>query len=138
MMEVKIHAVPIEKDGHKYLRITSPVRVAYPVPTGTVYADVMALWDTGATNTSIPMDVAAAMGLPLGEPSTVKKIKTTLAARRCQLYIQFHDGSKIFVKEALAVPKMQAQFIIGMDVISKGTTAIKPDGEGGVHFTFTL
>ena len=137
-MEIKIHAVPIEKDGHKYLRIELPVRVAYPVNGGTVWADVLALWDTGATNSCIPMSVAAKMGIQLEEPASLKRIKSVEQSRRCQFYLQFPDGSMIFVKEALAVPNMQSQFVIGMDVISRGVTNIEPDGEGGVKFSFTL
>jgi hypothetical protein len=137
-MKVEVHAVPVEKNGHKYLRIESPVRVAYPVNGGTVWADVLALWDTGATNTCIPMKVAVAMGIQLEEPASLKRIKSVEQSRRCQFYLQFPDGSMTFVKEALAVPKMQSQFVIGMDVMSRGEVNIKPDSNGGVHFTFEL
>ena len=137
-MKIEIHAVPIVKDGHKYLRIKSPVRVNHRVADGTVFADVKAVWDTGATNTSIPMDVAVAMGIPLGEPSAVTRMKSTEPARFCQFYLEFPDGTEIFVEEALALPKMKPQFIIGMDVIRKGVMTIEPDGQDGVYFTFTL
>ena len=137
-MEIKIHATPIVKDGHKYLRVESPVRVIYPTAAGKAYADVLALWDTGATNTCIPMKVAVAMGIQLGEELPTRKIKTKVSSNRCQFYLQFHTGDKVFVSEALAVPNMQSQFVIGMDVISKGVTTIEPDGQDGVDFTFTL
>lgn len=137
-MEVKVNAVPIVDNGHKYLRIKSPVRVNHRVAGGTVWAEVKAVWDTGATNTSIPMDLAVAMGIPLGEPSTVTRMKSTEPARFCQFYLEFPDGTEIFVEEALALPKMKPQFIIGMDVIRKGVTTIEPDGEDGVRFTFRM
>lgn len=137
-MEIKIHAMPLEKDGHKYLRILSPVRVSNPVPGGTVYADFTALWDTGATNTCIPFKAAEALHISLGELSPVTKMKAAVPSRRCQFYLEFPGAGRIFVKEALAVHGMQADFIIGMDVMRHGRTTIEPDGEGGVRFTFSI
>lgn len=137
-MEIKIHATPIEQDGRSYLQILSPVRAVNPVAGGEMFADLMALWDTGATNTCIPMKVAEALGIPLGEPTTVDKMKAKVPSRRCQFYLDFPTGDRIFVKEALAIPRMQPQFVIGMDVISKGRMTIEPDGSGGVRFTFSV
>lgn len=138
-MEINIHTVPLVIEGHKFLRIESLVAIITPAGPGVIRSvKVKALWDTGATNTYIPMDVALRMGIPLGEPAMVDRMKSTEPSRYCQFYLQFPTGETIFVPEAIAIPKMQSRFIIGMDVISKGTTAIKPDGEGGVHFSFTL
>lgn len=137
-MEIKIHATPFKRDGRSYLQILSPVRVVNPVHGGEMFADLTALWDTGATNTCIPMKVAVAMGIPLTEQSAVTKMKTNAPSRRCQFYLEFPTGDRIFVREAIAVPSMQAQFVIGMDVISKGVTTITPDGSGGVNFCFEM
>ena len=137
-MEIKIHATPIEQDGRSYLQILSPVRVVNPVVGGEMFADLIALWDTGATNTCIPMKVAEALGIQPGAPTAVVRMKTTVTSHRCQFYLDFPTGDRIFVKDALALPKMQAQFVIGMDVMSKGVTTIEPDGQDGVRFTFTL
>ena len=137
-MEIKIHATPFKRDGRSYLQILSPVRVVNPVFGGEMFADLTSLWDTGATNTCIPMKVAVAMGIPLTEQSAVIKMKTNAPSRRCQFYLEFPTGDRIFVREAIAVPSMQSQFVIGMDVISKGVMTIEPDGQDGVYFTFTL
>ena len=139
-MKIEIHAVPVTKGEHRYLRIMSPVRVVNSVDGGFVYADLMALWDTGATNTCISMSVAKAMGIPLDDPSPISKMKATVQSRRCQFVMEFpvHGSSETFVKEALAVPGMQTELIIGMDVISRGVTTITPDGSGGVNFCFEM
>lgn len=137
-MEIKIHAVPTERGGRKYLRILSPVRAVNPVPGGTAYADMTALWDTGATNTCIPLTVAMKMGIPLGELSPVTKMKSAVPSRRCQFYLEFPGAGRIFISDGLAVHNMQAEFVIGMDVIRRGRTTIEPDGEGGVRFTFSI
>lgn len=137
-MEIKIHATPIEQDGRGYLQILSPVRAVNPVAGGEMFADLMALWDTGATNTCIPMKVAEALGIQPGAPTAVDRMMSTVTSHRCQFYLDFPTGDRIFVKDALALPKMQAQFVIGMDIIGKGCMTIEPDGSGGVHFTFTI
>lgn len=139
-MEIKIHAVPVSQDGHKFLRVKSPVAIIHPTgPDRYNRKATTAIWDTGATNTCIPMKVAVAMGIPLGDPSPLSKMRAVEEQSRfCQFWIVFPDGTPVFVKEALAVPDMQPKFIIGMDVISRGRTTIEPDGEGGVRFTFSI
>jgi hypothetical protein len=139
-MKIEIHAVPAEQDGHGFLRVKSQVAIIHPTEPGRHKQKVVtAIWDTGATNTCIPMKLALAMGIPLGEPSPLSKMRAVEEQSRfCQFWIVFPDGKPIFVKDALAVPGMQPQFIIGMDIIGKGRTTIEPDGSGGVHFTFTI
>lgn len=138
-MKIEIHAVPFKQDDHSFLQVTSPVDVVLPTgPDSHKRATVKALWDTGSTNTCIPMKLAAAMGIPLGEPTPVDKMKTTEQSRYCQFWIQFPSGESVFVPEAVAVPNMRAKFVIGMDIISRGKMTIEPDGEGGVHFTFSI
>lgn len=139
-MEIKIHAVPVGQDGHRFLRVKSPVTIVHPTgPDSYKQAQVTALWDTGATNTCIQMKTAVAMGIPLGEPSPLSKIRAVEEQSRfCQFWIVFPDGTPVFVREALAVPDMQPKFVIGMDIISQGMTTIEPDGDGGVKFTFTV
>lgn len=138
-MEIKILATPTEEGGRKFLRIESPVTIILPTgPNSYRKVETVALWDTGATNTCIPMKTAQAMGIPLGKPAPVRKIKSTDLSRYCQFYLHFPDGSDLFIPEALAVPKMQSRLVIGMDVIRHGMTTIEPDGHDGVVFTFTL
>lgn len=136
-MRIEIHAVPLTQEGHSFLQVLSPVEVVLPTgPDSHKRVRVKALWDTGATHTCIPMKLAVAMGIPLGEPTPVDKMKTTEQSRYCKLWLQFPTGEALFVPEAVAVPNMRAKFVIGMDVISKGTTTIEPDGNGGVRFTY--
>ena len=138
-MEIKIHAVPFTQEGHSFLQVLLPVEVVLPTgPSSHKRVRVNALWDTGATHTCIPMKLAVAMGIPLGDPTPVDKIKTTEQSRYCQFWIEFPTGESLFVNEAVAVPNMRAKFVIGMDIISRGRTTIEPDGEGGVHFTFSI
>ena len=138
-MRIEIHAVPVEQDGHKFLRIKQPVTLTnYTGPTTQKRIRIKAIWDTGATNTCIPLKLAAAMGIKLGEPSPLAKIRKVEQSFFCQLNLEFPTGETIFVPEALAVENMKPELVIGMDVISKGVTTIEPDGSGGVHFTFIL
>jgi len=134
-----IHAVPFKQDGHSFLRVLSPVQVVLPIGQDQHRrVKVNALWDTGATNTCIPMKLAVAMGIPLGEATPLTRMRTTDQSYYCQFWIEFPTGEAVFVPEAVAVPDMRAKFIIGMDVISRGRTTIEPDGEGGVNFMFSI
>lgn len=138
-MKVQINAKPFGLEGRQFLQIKSPVSVIHPIGSGQInIMQTEALWDTGATNTCIPMKKAIELGIPLGEEVPVLKRRTTEPSRYCQFYLQLPTGDVIFVPEALAMPKMQARFIIGMDVISKGRMTIEPDGSGGVRFTFSV
>lgn len=134
-----IHAVPFKQDGYSFLQVLSPVQVVLPIGQDQHRrVKVNALWDTGATNTCIPMKLAVAMGIPLGEATPLTRMRTTDQSYYCQFWIEFPTGEAVFVPEAVAVPDMRAKFIIGMDVISRGRTTIEPDGEGGVNFTFDM
>lgn len=138
-MRMEIHAVPFKQDGYSFLQVLSPVQVVLPISQDQHRrVKVNALWDTGATNTCIPMKLAVAMGIPLGEATPLTRMRTTDQSYYCQFWIEFPTGEAVFVPEAVAVPDMRAKFIIGMDVISRGRTTIEPDGEGGVNFTFSI
>lgn len=136
-MRMVIHAVPFKQDGYSFLQVLSPVQVVLPIGQDQHRrVKVNALWDTGATNTCIPMNLAVAMGIPLGEATPLTRMRTTDQSYYCQFWIEFPTGEAVFVPEAVAVPDMRAKFIIGMDVIRRGRTTIEPDGSGGVVFTF--
>ena len=136
---MEIHAVPFKQDGHSFLQVLSPVQVVLPIGQDQHRrVKVNALWDTGATNTCIPMKLAVAMGIPLGEATPLTRMRTTDQSYYCQFWIEFPTGEAVFVPEAVAVPDMRAKFIIGMDVMRRGRTTIEPDGEGGVRFTFSI
>lgn len=138
-MRMVIHAVPFKQDGYSFLQVLSPVQVVLPIGQDQHRrVKVNALWDTGATNTCIPMKLAVAMGIPLGEATPLTRMRTTDQSYYCQFWIEFPTGEAVFVPEAVAVPDMRAKFIIGMDVIRRGRTTIEPDGSGGVVFTFSI
>ena len=139
-MQIKIHAVPLQsEDGHKFIRVMSPVDIINPIaPDNIQIRRVMALWDTGATNTSIPMETATALGLRLGDECGIRTAAANKSARWCKFFLGFPDGTVVGIAEGTAMAGMTTQLIIGMDVMSKGVTTIEPDGSGGVNFTFTL
>ena len=135
-MTITINAKPSRKDGRDYLRIMSQAVLQNVMP-GYPRREVTALWDTGATNTYVPMELARRLELPLGDECYVSFSTADTPARFCRFNLRFPDGI-ISVSNGVAVPGMTEQLIIGMDIISKGVTTIEPDGEGGVRFTFTV
>ena len=135
-MEVTINAKPYQENERDYLRIMSQA-VVMNVKPGYPRREVMALWDTGATNTYIPMDVAKRLELPLGDECRVSFSTADTPSRFCRFNLRFPDGI-ISVTDGVAVPGMTEQLIIGTDVMRHGVVNIHPDGNGGVHFTFTL
>jgi len=138
-MEIKIHAVPYEKEGHKMLRVECDAAILFPTSPGLAnMKQTRALWDTGATNTCIPMKTAVAMGIPLGDEIPMRMGSAVGRARFCKFLIQLPTGDIIPISEGAAVPNMQTGLIIGMDVMRHGHTTIEPDGDGGVRFTFSI
>lgn len=139
-MQIEIDAVPYVKDGHKMIRITSVANIMNPLPTGRIeHVLTEGLWDTGATNTYIPMDTAVKLGIELGGPVPVRMgVSSGKGTRFCRFFLGFQNGAVIPIEEGIAVPGMKTGLIIGMDVIGKGVTTIEPDGQDGVRFTFTL
>ncbi|MBR6141469.1 MAG: hypothetical protein IKQ37_06885 [Bacteroidaceae bacterium] len=138
-MQIEINAVPVIKDGHSLIRITSDVEIMYPTTAGHAkIVQTRGLWDTGATNTNIRMSTAIALGIPLGEEIPVTMGASVGQARRCQFYLRFPSGDVLHISDGVAVPNMKSSLIIGMDVMSHGLTIIKPDGNGGVNFMFRL
>ena len=138
-MEIQIHAVPYEKEGHKMLRVECDAEILFPTSTGQARCKLTrALWDTGATNTCIPMKTALVMGIPLGDEFPMRMGSSVGRPRFCQFLLRLPTGDIIPVLEGAAVPNMQTSLIIGMDIISRGKTTIEPDGEGGVYFTFSI
>lgn len=135
-MKVSINAKPFHEDGHDYLRIMSQT-ILQNVKPGYPRREVRALWDTGATNTYVPMELARRLELPLGDVCNVSFSTADTPAQFCRFNLRFPDGI-ISVTDGVAVPGMKEQLIIGMDVMRNGVVNIRPDGTGGVEFTFTV
>lgn len=137
-MKIEIRAVPYSKEGHKMIRITSETVIYNPVMPGrNNWKMTHGLWDTGATNTCIPMKTALDLGIPLGDEFPMRMGSSTGHAKFCKFYLRFPEGV-IEVNEGAAVENMKTGLIIGMDVIGKGKTIIEPTADGGVRFTFTV
>ena len=99
---------------------------------------VLALWDTGATSTCIPMELAEKMGIPLREETVMQLGTVDQPSRYCSFYLQFADGHFMFIRDGVAVPGSRNQLVIGMDVIKHGKTAIVPNGQNGVRFSIEI
>lgn len=138
-MLIDVTAQPVSRDGHSYLRIKVPARIANLFAANRLMTtQVDALWDTGATNTSIPMGTAIALGLPLREETDAYMATSEGTACYCSFHIIFPDGRGLVVKEGNAVPGLNSPLIIGMDIISQGITTITPLPGGAVRLTFDL
>ena len=138
-MRIEVNATPIVKDGHELLRITSDILIISKAgQDGYKRKAVKALWDTGATNTSIPMETATAMGIQLGDECPVTAGTAVSRSNFCKFFLQFPSGEVVPVRDGMAVPGMRAPLVIGMDIIGKGVSSIVPDGNGGVRFSFEI
>lgn len=139
-MQIVINARPeVDKKGRRFLKVTSPVDIINPAKRdGVNVKQVEALWDTGATHTSIPMETAVELGLPFGDDTKTEMGVSVSASRYCSFYLRFHDGSVMRIPCGVAVPGSRRPLVIGMDVISLGVTTIEPDGKDGVVFTFRI
>lgn len=138
-MLIEIDVQPLERDKHEFLKISSEVDICiFLTPTCVKSRKLRALWDTGATNTCIPMELAEKMGIPLREETIMQLGTVTQPSRYCSFYLQFADGHFMFIRDGVAVPGSRNQLVIGMDVMKYGKTAIVPNGQRGIHFTFEI
>ena len=88
-----------------------------------------ALIDTGATRSSIGLDLVEKLGL---KPKRVEMVSTTVGLAECALYdIILAITPDFFLPlEVYGVPNPErGAVIIGMDVIGKGTLLIEPMGK---------
>lgn len=138
-MRIDLVVHPVEKDGHKYLRIKSEVEICLFLSSTTAkIRKLNALWDTGATNTCISMDLAIAMGIPLGKETVIQLGTVNQPSRYCSFYLRFPDEHYILVKNGVAVPGSKNKLVIGMDLMRLGTTTITPNEQEGVCFNFEI
>ena len=138
-MLLDIVAHPIESNGHEYLKIRSAIDLCvFHSPTQIKVRPLKALWDTGATNTCIPMDPALKMGIPLREETIMHLDTVEQPSRFRSFYLRFSDEHYEFVRDGVAISGSKNRLVIGMDVMKRGMTTITPDGKGGVCFTFEI
>lgn len=138
-MLIEIDVQPLERDEHEFLRIRSEVDICiFLTPTRVKSRKLKALWDTGATNTCIPMELTEKMGIPLREETIMQLGTVTQPSRYCSFYLLFADGHFMFIHDGVAVPGLRNQLVIGMDVMKHGKTTIVPHGENGVRFTIEI
>lgn len=138
-MLIEIDVQPLERDKHEFLKIRSEVDICiFLTPTCVKSRKLRALWDTGATNTCIPMQLAEKMGIPLREETIMQLGTVTQPSRYCSFYLQFADGHFMFIRDGVAVPGSRNQLVIGMDVMKQGKTTIVPNGQNGVRFSIEI
>ena len=137
-MQIVINARPkVNKEGHMFLQLESEVEIFNPDKRdGVNVKRVTALWDTGATHTSMPMATAEELGLPFGKDTKTEMGVTVAATRYCGFYLRFPGEGIVMVPDGVAVPGARRQLVIGMDIMRLGVVTMRPDGAGGVVFTF--
>lgn len=138
-MLIEIDVQPLESEEHEILRIRSEVEICIFLTSTCVKSrKLKALWDTGATNTCIPMKLAEKMGIPLREETIMQLGTVSQPSRYCSFYLRFMDGHFMFIREGVAVPGLRNHLVIGMDVMKHGKTSIVPNGQNGVCFSFEI
>lgn len=138
-MLIEIDVQPIERDEHEFLRIRSEVDICLFLTSSCVKSrKLKALWDTGATNTCIPMELAESMGIPLREETVMQLGTVTQSSRYCSFYLRFSDEHYVFIRDGVAVPGSRNKLVIGMDLMRHGKTTIVPNGQNSVRFTFNI
>ncbi len=138
-MELEINAMPYAKKGHKMIRIEQDVEVLSVDSSGFVRkVRARALWDTGATNTYIPLKTAELLGIRLRDSVPVRMGSSSGEARFCSFFLCFPTGDVIPIEEGVAIPGMKTDLIIGMDFMRQGVVTMRPNKQEGVIFTFTL
>lgn len=71
-MLIDIDVNPIVSGRHEFLRIRSEVDICvFLSPTQAKSRTLKTLWDIGATNTCISMELAVKMGIPLREETVM-------------------------------------------------------------------
>jgi hypothetical protein len=138
-MFIDIVANPVEFEGYEYLRIRSEVELCFFISSTQVkMRRLKALWDTGATNTCIPMELAVTMNIPLRGETTMQLGTVDQPSRFCSFCLRFPGEHYEYVRDGVAVPGSRNQLVIGMDIMKRGKSTIIPNEQGGVHFTFTI
>lgn len=114
-------------------KIVTEVRV-----NGTVYN---ACWDTGATECSISEKAARDLNLRSIGVGSFSTLNGTANKNLYKVKLELPDGTKFFDLEVFEAdlydPDYKVDFLIGMDVISKGDFIFK-HLENGIEFSFEI
>ena len=138
-MLIDIETLPVVSGRHEFLSIRSEVDICiFLSPTQAKTRTLKALWDTGATNTCIPMELAIKMGIPLREETVMQLGTVTQPSRYCSFYLRFSDEHYVLIRDGVAVPGSRNKLVIGMDLMKHGKTTIVPNGQNSVRFTFEI
>lgn len=138
-MLIDIETLPIVSGRHEFLRIRSEVDICiFLSPTRAKTRTLKALWDTGATNTSILMELAIKMGIPLRKETVMQLGTITQPSRYCSFYLRFSDKHYVFIRDGVAVHGSRNKLVIGMGLMRLGTTIVTVNRQNGVRFTFEI
>ena len=103
------------------LIVVNPENTGIKIPKSL---PINAIWDTGATMTTIRYNIAEFLGL---KPISMSTTSTANGIAKCYLYyVDLMLPNKVLVKNILimAVEKMSVDALIGADVIMRGDFAI--------------
>lgn len=138
-MLIDIDTFPVVSGRHEFLRIRSEVDICIFLSLVQAKTRTLrALWDIGATNTCIPMELAIKMGIPLREETIMQLGTVTQPSHYCSFYLRFSDKHYVLIRDGVAVPGSRNKLVIGMDLMRLGTTTIIPNEQNGVRFTFEI
>ena len=113
-MLIDIDVLPVVSSRHEFLRIRSEVDICiFLTQTCVKSRKLKALWDTGATNTCIPMELAEEMGIPLREETVMQLGTVTQPSRYCSFYLRFSDRHYVLIRDGVAVPGSRNKLVIG-------------------------
>lgn len=87
-----------------------------------------ALWDTGASQTAITLDLAQAIGLPLLREGQTETAGGMTRCWQAQGSILLPDNRLMTIDNLLVLDSKTSHVIIGMDIISRHRSAIWREG----------
>lgn len=99
---------------------------------------VRALWDTGATVSTISRNLAEELHLEMMGAQTYQAYEG-IGVAKTVLALSFPGNSKwcaLVEAQEMGSREGDFDFIIGMDIIGLGMTWLHPDPDGGMHMSF--
>lgn len=116
--------------------IKTKIQIAKPRTMEIIYSDATAIWDTGATVTTISTTLAQKLGL---KPVSFTRVNTANGVREAQTYYLslLLPNRTCFPQIRVSDGEMPCDMLIGMDIISSGDFHISNYNKRTV-FTFRM